>query len=122
MAVRVLPDHTDVNTATPLFGDSNGTQVQKIKMSKAWVQTVNEEVTGHSARRSGAMWYTRKGMPVHEIGLLGRWKSSAVFRYTEETLQEIPLNATVTGEKETEKCCYVRQIQACPGDTCVPRP
>lgn len=34
-------------------------------------------------------------MPIHEIGTLGRWKSSAVFRYIEEALQDIPLNAGV---------------------------
>ena len=59
------------------------------------MDNINEELTGHSARRSGAMWYARKGLPVHAIGLLGRWKSSAVFRYIEEALQEIPLNTNV---------------------------
>ena len=52
-------------------------------------------MTGHSGRRSGAMWYARLGLPIHEIGTLGRWKSSAVFRYIEEALQDIPLNAGV---------------------------
>ena len=42
------------------------------------------------------MWYARRGLPIHEIGTLGRWKSSAVFRYIEEALQDIPLNAGLT--------------------------
>ena len=73
------------------------------------MDNINEELTGHSARRSGAMWYARKGLPVHEIGLLGRWKSSAVFRYIEEALQEIPLNtnvmATTTGAQDRQMIC-----------------
>ena len=71
------------------------------------MEGIDDELTGHSARRSGAMWYARKGMPVHEMDLLGRWKSSAVFRYIEEALQEIPLY-TVTGDQETET--KLRQI------------
>lgn len=95
LAIRVLSDHSNPSETTPLFPDKNGTRIQKVKMVKSWMDYINEELTGHSARRSGAMWYARKGLPVHEIGLLGRWKSSAVFRYIEEALQEIPLNANV---------------------------
>lgn len=111
LAIRVLSDHTSPSETTPLFPDKDGTQIQKVKMVKSWMDNVNEELTGHSARRSGAMWYARKGLPVHEIGLLGRWKSSAVFRYIEEALQEIPLNANVmSGPAVTQD----RQL-VCPG-------
>ena len=95
LAIRVLSDHLSPSETTPLFPDKDGTRIQKVKMVKSWMDNINEELTGHSARRSGAMWYARKGLPVHAIGLLGRWKSSAVFRYIEEALQEIPLNTNV---------------------------
>lgn len=49
------------------------------------------------------MWYARKGMPIYEIGTLGRWKSSTVFRYIEEALQDIPLNTCVTNARTTNK-------------------
>ena len=109
LAIRVLSDHASPSETTPLFPDKDGTQIQKVKMVKSWMDNINEELTGHSARRSGAMWYARKGLPVHEIGLLGRWKSSAVFRYIEEALQEIPLNtnvmATTTGAQDRQMIC-----------------
>ena len=38
--------------------------------------------------------------PVHPVP--GRWKSSAVFRYAEEAMTEIPLNRTWPTERETE--------------------
>ena len=109
LAIRVLSDHASPSETTPLFPDKDGTRIQKVKMVKSWMDNINEELTGHSARRSGAMWYARKGLPVHEIGLLGRWKSSAVFRYIEEALQEIPLNtnvmATTTGAQDRQMIC-----------------
>jgi hypothetical protein len=93
LALRVLADHYGIDEHAPLFPDKDGKLVPKIKIIKAWMEHIDPEITGHSGRRSGAMWYARRGLPVHEIGLLGRWKSSAVFRYIEEALQEIPLNA-----------------------------
>ena len=36
--------------------------------------------------------YAKRGVPTYEIGFLGRWRSSAVFRYVEEALQSLPLN------------------------------
>ena len=48
------------------------------------------------------MFYTRKGMGIQDISFLGRWRSSAVFRYMEEAMQERPMNARVTGTTEKE--------------------
>ena len=62
---------------------------------KSWIDHIDQEITGHSARRSGAMYYTRQGLGIQEISVLGRWKSSAVFRYVEEALEEVPMNAMV---------------------------
>ena len=102
---RVLADHTEINDATPLFPDGHGLVVPQVKVIKAWMDHIETEMTGHSGRRSGAMWYARLGLPIHEIGTLGRWKLSAVFRYIEEALQDIPLNAGVTNLNS----------QSCPG-------
>ena len=78
-------------------------------------------VSGHSARRSGAMMYARGGMSVQEIAYLGRWKSSAIFRYVEQALQDVPLNITgkfcpvaeskvVKVEEETAKAAKAKAI------------
>lgn len=72
--------------------DYTGRAVSKIRVVKAWMDYIREEIAGHSARGSGAMYYTRCGLAINEIATLGRWKSSAVFRYIEEALQEVPLN------------------------------
>ena len=90
MAIRSLAEHTDDKLY--LFPDSEGCQVPKVKMVKSWMENINESMSGHSARRSGAMMYARNGTPVQEIAMLGRWKSSCVFRYIEEAVQDIPLN------------------------------
>ena len=90
MAIRALAEHT--NDKLYLFPDSEGCQVPKVKMVKSWMENINETMSGHSARRSGAMMYARRGTPVQEIAMLGRWKSSCVFRYIEEAVQDIPLN------------------------------
>ena len=76
----------------PLFRSKTGGRPSRFGLVKAWMGWLSEEMSGHSARRSGAMWYARQGLPTHEIGFLGRWKSSAVFRYVEEALQALPLN------------------------------
>jgi len=38
------------------------------------------------------MGYARRGMSLTSISFLGRWKSTAVFRYVEEALQFVPSN------------------------------
>lgn len=45
---------------------------------KCWQNLHGKEVTGHSARRPGAMYYVRSGLPIQELAFLGRWKSSVV--------------------------------------------
>lgn len=45
------------------------------------------------------MHYTTKGMDVADIMFLGRWRSSAVFRYIEEAMEEMPANRKLLQEK-----------------------
>ena len=75
MVTRIPADHANPsrgNAFIPHFG----TQVQKVKMVKAWMETSDEGMSGHSGRRSGATWYARRSLPIHEIGMLCRWISS----------------------------------------------
>ena len=97
LTIRALKDLKGATADTPLFSDSKGGPVSKIHMVTAWTKHIDEEMTGHSARRSGAMKYARQGMSVQAIQFLGRWKSSAVFRYIEEAMTEIPMNTTTDG-------------------------
>ncbi len=80
------------NSEGALFPCCSGNKVSQFHLIKAWQENLDSELTGHSARRTGAMHYTRAGLSVPEISFLGRWKSSAVFRYVEEALQELPAN------------------------------
>ena len=52
-------------------------------------------MSGHSARRSGAMAYVRKGMDIKDLAYLGRWRSSVVLTYAEEALESMPANARI---------------------------
>ena len=87
-----------------LFPDVFKCHVPKVKMVKAWMDEICPDMSGHSARRSGAMMYARAGMHVHEIAMLGRWKSSCVFRYIEEAMQDVPLNQNVRAPMQKSQC------------------
>ena len=92
LALSALQDLHENEREAPLFPDHNGRLVSKVHMVTAWSSHIDSEISGHSARRSGAMCYARSGMNVQSIKFLGRWKSSAVFRYIEEAMTEIPVN------------------------------
>ena len=64
-------------------------------MTQAWKSTLNGEMSGHSARRSGAMMYVRAGLPLQEVAFLGRWKSNIVLTYAEEALEEVLANQRI---------------------------
>ena len=75
-----------------IFRDQKGKTLSKSKTVAGWKGLSNTLVSGHSARRSGAMAYVRAGLPIQELAFLGRWKSSVVLRYAEDALQEVPAN------------------------------
>ena len=99
LALRIRADHITTHDNTPLFPDPLGSKVPKVKLIKSWMDLLDQELTGHSARRSGAMYYARNGLALQEIAMLGRWKSSAVFRYVEEALEDIPLDQNLHSSK-----------------------
>ena len=100
LGVRSLAEHVGKDARCALFPNRAGTKVTKLHLVKGWMDHIDHEMSGHSARRSGAMFYTRSGLGIQEISMLGRWKSSAVFRYVEAALEEIPLNHTVPNKAE----------------------
>ena len=75
-----------------MFVDQKGKHLTKAKTVQGWKELSNVLVSGHSARRSGAMAYVRAGLPIQELAFLGRWKSSVVLRYAEDALQDVPAN------------------------------
>ena len=52
-----------------MFPDYEGRTVSKLQMVTAWTKHLDPGMTGHSARRSGAMLYTRMGLDVQTVGL-----------------------------------------------------
>ena len=102
LAMRALADHVNGDGRCSLFPNESGSKVTKLHLVKGWMDHIDHEMSGHSARRSGAMFYTRQGLGIHEISVLGRWKSSAVFRYIEEALEEVPLNSLILGKRPAE--------------------
>eukprot|EP00435_Cladocopium_sp_Y103_P074268 s637_g47.t1 len=95
LAVKALNDLTTMDGSGPLFPDSEGKHVSKVHMVASWNAWIDERITGHSARRTGAMQYARAGVGVHQIQFLGRWRSSAIFRYIEEAMTEMPMNTGI---------------------------
>ena len=92
LALKLLAEPEKGNKSGYLFPNTKGEKVKKSAMVSSWQKWLNPVMTGHSARRSGAMEYARRGMPLTSISFLGRWKSTAVFRYVEEALQFVPSN------------------------------
>jgi hypothetical protein len=75
-------------------------KLNKNKMIEAWRKVTRKQVTGHSARRSGAMEHVRRGLQLQELAFLGRWKSAVVLTYANDALQEVPANRN--GRNETQ--------------------
>ena len=68
------------------------TLANKAQLVKAWKERNGKEVSGHSARRTGALAYVRAGWAILQVAYLGRWKSSVIYQYAEEALQSLPVN------------------------------
>ena len=92
LALKLLASLETNDPTKFLFPDNRGFKVKKATLVRAWQKHLNSKMSGHSARRSGAMGHARRGTSVANISFLGRWKSSAVFRYVEEALQFVPSN------------------------------
>ena len=71
-----------------------GRRATKADIVKDWKSMCGTKVTGHSARRSGALQYIRKGWSVSQVGYLGRWKSNVIMECAQEVLESLPVNNT----------------------------
>lgn len=78
--------------SSPLSLDKSGEAASKHVVVKAWSSVLNYKVTGHSARRTGALRYVRMGWAISQIAYLGRWKSNVVYAYAEEALELVAVN------------------------------
>ena len=87
------------------FPSCEGKKVDQMAMIRSWSKRIKNSMTGHSARRSGAMMHTRAGLPVQDIAFLGRWKSSVVFRYVEDAMEEVAFNGEGRRRPATSESC-----------------
>ena len=75
-----------------MFTNSVGAKPTKSEMVSSWRAMTDGDIAGHSARRTGAMAYVRRGMGIRELAFLGRWRSAVVLTYAEEALESTPAN------------------------------
>ena len=93
LKLRALADcHAAGDPSGPVFPNKTGSFPSKSQMVNSWVKMFGTDTRGHSARRSGAMAYTRRGMTLQDLAYLGRWKSGVVLAYAEEALESVPAN------------------------------
>ena len=71
---------------------TQGKQATKAQLVKEWKNMFGAQVTGHSARRTGALRYIRLRWPLAQVAYLGRWKSSVIYDYAAEALESLPVN------------------------------
>eukprot|EP00971_Amphidinium_carterae_P304667 6054314-Amphidinium_carterae.1 len=80
--------------------------MEKAAMVTSWQSLVisgGPRLTGHSARRSGALSLVRGGSHLDRVRRLGRWKSEEAFSgYVQEALDELPVEAGTPANKEQE--------------------
>eukprot|EP00438_Fugacium_kawagutii_P030047 Skav201343 [mRNA] locus=scaffold1389:351053:352966:+ [translate_table: standard] len=121
LAQKCVTELPQVNPDEPMFPDFEGRAMTRLQLIAAWAGKLDQHMSGHSARRSGAMYYTRQNMSIETLSFLGRWRSSAVFRYVEEALVEVPLNQdcnqwksprTPASETPAEAAGVAKELQA----------
>ena len=100
-----------VNHALPLFSGDKVKTTTKSAFIAAWKHMFSEDVSGHSPRRSGAMYYVRNNVPIQELAFLGRWRSSVVLSYAEEALQEKPLVLSSCAPNVQKKSAVVTTVE-----------
>ena len=74
----------------------DGKKATKSQLIKDWKLLYGPQVTGHSARRTGALRYIRLLWPLAQVAYLGRWKSNVIYDYASEALESLPVNANPT--------------------------
>ena len=88
------------------FVTKDGKKATKAQIVKDWKSLYGNGVTGHSARRTGALRYIKCQWPLAQVAYLGRWRSSVIYDYAAEALESLPVNnsfAFQSGAKETQE-------------------
>ena len=93
-----------------MFLNNKGATPTKKEMVDSWKELFKVDVAGHSARRTGAMAYVRRGMTIRDLAYLGRWKSSVVLVYAEEALESTPANRSLKAP-ETQRPMVQKETQ-----------
>ena len=83
-------DNVPIEEDHLVHGDSEGI-IEKNQIIGAWRNLFGQNISGHSARRSGALQYIRRGWHVPQVAFLGRWKSDVILQYAEEALETMPV-------------------------------
>ena len=113
VALLALSKLRVLKPSAPLFPSIHDKKLSQYNLVKSWALKLDGSITGHSARRSGAMRYARLGWNIQDIAFLGRWKSSAVFRYIEQALQDVPANlralTTPRGSESSSEMVQVKE-------------
>ena len=81
------------STDSFLLVKKSGARAKVSEITTAWSKLFGLKVTGHSARRTGALNFIRSGWSIAQVAYLGRWKSNIILHYASEALQEVPINA-----------------------------
>ena len=99
LAVQALSE-SDGEENSPLFPTAVGRPCSRLQLVASWQKEIDEDMTGHSGRRSGAMMYARCGLQLFDVAFLGRWKSSAVMRYIEEAMEQLAINKRASMDQQ----------------------
>ncbi|CAJ1436242.1 unnamed protein product [Effrenium voratum] len=91
-AKALSPAKGAVDLEAPLCLTVGGTCPTKSQVVASWSKLFGMKVSGHSARRTGALNYIRQGWTIAQVAYLGRWKSDVIYSYAEEALESIPVN------------------------------
>eukprot|EP00435_Cladocopium_sp_Y103_P075433 s22_g57.t1 len=81
---------------------NNGKKATKSQIVGDWRKIFGQGVSGHSARRTGALRYIRSGWSISQVAYLGRWKSSVIMEYAAEALESLPVNLGQTFSSKGE--------------------
>ena len=95
-----------------LFCDSKGQAVEKKQMVRSWQRLAaqggsergSEDISGHSARRSGAKMLCRCGWDLWKVQFHARWASDTVKLYTEEVWSEQAHLLQIRARDEHDTC------------------
>lgn len=89
--VKKVEKFNGTNTHLCLTGRKR--EASKHSLVKEWRKIFGmKTITGHSARRTGALSYIRKGWSIAQVAYLGCWKSNAILGYATEALESMPAN------------------------------